>query len=186
MNTKYLLLGAMAGCLAADAAAADSAAQKKVRKDSRPNIIIIMADDMGYSDIGCFGSEIPTPNIDALAQDGLRYTQFYNTGRSCPSRASLLTGLYAQQAGIGRMSEDPGSQPDKNPKTPPAYQGYLNDRCVTIAEVLKSAGYDTYMAGKWHVGMHGEDKWPLQRGFDRFYGILAGACNYLQPKADAD
>ena len=182
MNTKYLLLGAMAGCLAADAAAADSAAQKKIRKDSRPNIIIIMADDMGYSDIGCFGSEIPTPNIDALAQDGLRYTQFYNTGRSCPSRASLLTGLYAQQAGIGRMSEDPGSQPDKNPKTPPAYQGYLNDRCVTIAEVLKSAGYDTYMAGKWHVGMHGEEKWPLQRGFDRFYGILAGACNYLQPK----
>lgn len=181
-NTKYLLLGAMAGCLAADAAAADSAAQKKVRKDSRPNIIIIMADDMGYSDIGCFGSEIPTPNIDALAQDGLRYTQFYNTGRSCPSRASLLTGLYAQQAGIGRMSEDPGSQPDKNPKTPPAYQGYLNDRCVTIAEVLKSAGYDTYMTGKWHVGMHGEEKWPLQRGFDRFYGILAGACNYLQPK----
>lgn len=182
VNTKYIALGAMAGCLALDAAAADSAAPKKQQKDGRPNIIIIMADDMGYSDLGCFGSEIPTPNIDALAQSGIKYTQFYNTGRSCPSRASLLTGLYAHQAGIGRMSEDPGSKPGKDSKNPPAYQGFLNDNCVTIAEVLKSAGYDTYMAGKWHVGMHGEEKWPLQRGFDHFYGILAGACNYLQPK----
>lgn len=184
MNTRYFAIGAMASLIAADAAAIGPPVSGNGgrKTDKRPNIIIIMADDMGYSDLGCFGSEIPTPNIDALAQDGLRYTQFYNTGRSCPSRASLLTGLYAHQAGIGRMSEDPGSRPENDPATPPAYYGFLNAHCATIAEVLKSAGYDTYMTGKWHVGMHGQEKWPLQRGFDRFYGILAGACNYLQPK----
>lgn len=184
MDKKYLLLGAAASCVAFEAVAADAQAGKRQPKqeNNRPNIIIIMADDMGYSDLGCFGSEIPTPNLDALAQSGIRYTQFYNTGRSCPSRASLLTGLYAHQAGIGRMSEDPGSKPSDKKYNPEGYQGYLNDHCVTIAEVLKSAGYDTYMTGKWHVGMHGEEKWPLQRGFDRFYGILAGACNYLRPQ----
>ena len=184
MDSKYILLGAACCLAAADAAGAASNTGRRQNKDSqeKPNIIIIMADDMGYSDIGCFGGEIPTPNIDALAQSGIRYTQFYNTGRSCPSRASLLTGLYAHQAGIGRMSEDPGSRPEKEESCPDGYKGFLNRSCVTIAEVLKSEGYDTYMAGKWHVGMHGQEKWPLQRGFDRFYGILAGACNYLRPQ----
>lgn len=149
----------------------------------RPNIILIMADDMGYSDVGCYGGEIMTPNIDALASSGVRMTQFYNTSRSCPTRASLMTGLYQHQAGIGWMSEDPFSKgiKDSHDFGIPEYRGSLNKNCVTIAEVLKSSGYHTYMAGKWHLGMHGMDKWPLQRGFERFYGILAGACSYLRP-----
>lgn len=151
-------------------------------EEVRPNIVLIMVDDMGYSDIGCYGSEIPTPNIDRLAELGIRYTQFYNTGRSCPTRASLLTGLYPHQAGIGAMSEDPGSTTEQSEAKPFGYKGYLNRNCVTIAEVLKDAGYHTYMAGKWHVGMHGMEKWPLQRGFDHFYGILAGACSYIRPE----
>ena len=98
----------------------------------RPNIVLILADDMGYSDLGCYGSEIETPNLDRLAAGGLRFTQFYNCSRCCPTRAALLTGLYPHQTGMGDMTEDPG-------KTP-AYQGYLNNRCVTIAEVLRAAG----------------------------------------------
>ncbi len=155
-----------------------------VRAAQQPNIILILVDDMGYSDIGCYGGEIPTPNIDRLARTGIRYTQFYSTARSCPTRASLMTGLYAHQAGIGGMSEDPTpgrKSQDQTPRKPAAYQGFLNRNCVTMAEVLKEAGYHTYMAGKWHLGMHGREKWPLQRGFERFYGILSGACSYLQP-----
>ena len=140
-----------------------------------------MVDDMGYSDLGCYGGEIPTPNLDNLAKQGVRFTHFCNTGRSCPSRASLLTGLYPQQAGIGMMSEDPHSAEDHGVH---GYMGFLNRNCVTMAEVLKEAGYHTYMAGKWHVGMHGQEKWPLQRGFDHFYGILSGASSYLRPHGD--
>lgn len=143
----------------------------------RPNIILIMSDDMGYSDVGCYGGEIPTPNLDALAMNGLRYTQFYNTGRCCPTRASLLTGLYAHQAGIGRMTGDDGL---------PGYRGDLSFNAVTIAEALKPAGYSTYMAGKWHVSRHlTHDKpkynWPRQRGFDRFYGTIIGAGSFFDP-----
>ena len=151
----------------------------------KPNVVFILVDDMGYSDIGCYGGEIMTPNIDALASKGVRFTQFYNTSRSCPTRASLMTGLYQHQAGIGQMSEDPYAQPNQKNRNDwgvEGYKGYLNRKCVTIAEVLKEAGYHTYMAGKWHLGMHGEEKWPLQRGFERFYGILAGACSYLRPE----
>lgn len=148
------------------------------QKNEKPNIVLIMADDMGYSDIGCYGSEIPTPNIDKLSKRGVRFTHFCNTGRSCPTRASLLTGVYPHQAGIGAMSEDPESKGNKRVH---GYMGFLNRNTVTIAEVLKNAGYDTFMAGKWHVGMHGKEKWPLQRGFDRFYGILSGATSYLHP-----
>ncbi len=143
----------------------------------RPNIVLIIVDDMGFSDLGCYGSEIPTPNIDRLAQSGVRYTQFYSTARSCPTRASLMTGLYPHQAGIGKMTEDYGSVYSTNP----SYQGFLNKNCVTIAEVLKKAGYHTYMTGKWHLGINEQDRWPLQRGFDEFYGILGGACSYLDP-----
>jgi arylsulfatase len=148
------------------------------RPDGRPNIIIILADDMGYSDTGCYGGEIETPNIDRLAHDGLRYRQFYNCARSCPTRASLLTGLYPHQAGMGWMAAADLQRP--------AYQGYLNRRCVTIAEVLRPAGYSTYMAGKWHVSSERQnngkvkDNWPLQRGFNRFYGIVGGASNYFK------
>jgi len=134
----------------------------------RPNIILIMADDMGFSDIGCYGGEIATPNIDRLAAGGLRFTQFYNTARCCPTRASLLTGLYPHQAGVGHMVGNKGIPP---------YQGYLNEQCVTIAEALGPAGYHTLMSGKWHVG---EDRphWPCDRGFDRYYGLISGGSNY--------
>ena len=139
----------------------------------RPNIVIILCDDMGYSDIGCYGGEIATPNLDRLAADGLRFTRFYNAARCCPTRASLLTGLYPHQAGMGGMvtgSKKPGRQGP--------YQGYLNDRCVTIAEVLSKAGYATYMAGKWHVGEF-RPVWPVDRGFDRYYGLISGGMNYF-------
>ena len=150
---------ALAGC------AGDSA-----DSPARPNIVIVMADDLGYSDIGCYGSEISTPNLDALAAQGLRFRQFYNAARCCPTRASLLTGLYPHQAGVGHMVGDRGV---------PAYQGFLNESCVTIAEVLKDAGYTTLMSGKWHVG---EDRphWPLDRGFDEYFGLISGGSNYFK------
>ena len=130
----------------------------------KPNIVVVLVDDMGFSDIGCYGSEIPTPNLDALASGGLRFTQFYNTGRCCPTRASLLTGLYPHQAGVGHMTDDKGL---------PGYQGRLNDSCVTIAEVLRPAGYFTAMSGKWHVGQNfGVTPWG--RGFDRSLNAAAG------------
>lgn len=143
----------------------------------KPNIIVILADDMGYSDIGCYGGEVETPNLDRLAKNGLRYRQFYNGARSCPTRASLLTGLYAHQAGMGWMAAADMQRP--------SYQGCLNKECMTIAEVLKGSGYSTYMSGKWHVSSDRQneggikDNWPNQRGFDRFYGIVGGAANYF-------
>lgn len=146
----------------------------------RPNIIVILADDMGFSDIGSYGGEIPTPNIDRLAKNGVRFKQFYNNARCCPSRASLLTGLFPHDSGVGRMSEDP-EDTEINNEGVDGYRGFLTRNSVTLAEVLKSAGYHTYMAGKWHVGMHGKEKWPLQRGFDKFYGILSGGSSYLKP-----
>lgn len=147
----------------------------------KPNIVVILVDDMGFSDLGCYGSEISTPNLDALASDGLRFTQFYNTGRCCPTRASLLTGLYPHQAGVGHMTYDGGQI---------GYQGDLNKECVTLAEVLRPAGYATFMTGKWHVTKFQDEKtpedkkfnWPLQRGFDHYFGIIAGAANFFHPK----
>jgi len=131
---------------------------------TQPNIVVILVDDMGFSDIGCYGSEIPTPNLDALAAGGLAFTQFYNTGRCCPTRASLLTGLYPHQAGVGHMDTD---------NHLPGYQGHLNDHCVTLAEVLRPAGYFTIFSGKWHVGQeHGTTPWT--RGFDRSLNAAAG------------
>ena len=158
--------------------------------DRRPNIIIILADDMGYSDLGCFGSEIATPNLDALASSGLRFSQMYNSARCCPSRAALLTGVHPHQAGVGHMVADLGR---------PEYQGYLRDNVVTIAEALKSAGYRTLMSGKWHVGgdynVTAREDWnpggpgfpvPTQRGFDRYFGILSGGGSYFFPKTLAE
>ena len=143
----------------------------------RPNIIVIMSDDMGYSDIGCYGGEIETPHLDQLAAGGLRYTRFYNTGRCCPTRASLLSGLYAHQAGIGQMTKDGGQ---------PGYRGDFSRNAVTLAEVLQTAGYKTYMAGKWHVTTQlqpdgDKSNWPRQRGFDRFYGTIIGAGSFFDP-----
>ena len=163
--------------------------------DSRPNIIVIMADDLGYSDLGCYGGEINTPNLDNLAKQGIRFSQFYNTSRCCPTRASLLTGLYNQQAGIGSMTRD---------LKLPAYRGYLTENTVTLAEVLKEAGYHTGMVGKWHVSNTIEQKtpqdqlkwlnhqsdypafsplsqYPTNRGFEKFYGTLWGVIDFYDP-----
>ena len=147
----------------------------------RPNIILIMSDDMGYSDIGCYGGEIQTPVLDGLADGGLRFTQFYNTGRCCPTRASLMTGLYPHQAGVGHMLGDKGL---------PGYTTGLNRDCLTIAEAMRLAGYRTYMTGKWHVtketrpsGDHEKFNWPLQRGFDRFFGTIHGAGSFYDPNS---
>jgi arylsulfatase A-like enzyme len=148
---------------------------------ARPNIVLIMADDMGYSDLGCYGGEIETPSLDALAADGLRFTQFYNTARCCPTRASLLTGLHPHQTGIGWMTNDP-EDPDRFDQGEFGYRGFLNRNCVTIAEVLRPAEYQTLMVGKWHVGYARPELWPTARGFDRYYGLLAGAANYYRPE----
>ncbi|MGJ8725161.1 MAG: arylsulfatase [Roseibacillus sp.] len=148
-------------------------------QEKRPNIILIMSDDMGFSDLGCYGGEIESPNLDRLAIGGLRFSQFYNTGRCCPTRASLLTGLYPHQAGIGHMMANYGL---------PQYQGFLNDECLTIAEALRPAGYRTSMSGKWHVtpdkGPDGpQHNWPLQRGFEKFYGTIHGAGSFFDPNS---
>ncbi len=176
-------------CLSLFSAALSVRAQT-VTNAARPNIIIILADDLGFSDLGCYGSEIPTPNLDRMASEGLRFTQFYNTPRCCPSRAALLTGLYPQEAGIGLMMEDRGL---------PGYQGQLNDKCVTIAEVLRAAGYHTLMVGKWHIAhiyfdgkkqlnyetnepfWDNKADWPLQRGFEDYYGTIHGVTSYYDP-----
>ncbi len=148
-----------------------------------PNMIVILADDLGYSDIGCYGSEIHTPNLDRLAAKGIRFTQFYNTARCCPTRASLLTGLYPHQAGMGYMS-DPAPYSAKN-WINDWYQGDLRADTVTLGEVLQIAGYRTYMTGKWHVTKDlegaGKNNWPRQRGFDRFFGTITGGGSYFDP-----
>src|SRR5262245_9319139 len=135
---------------------------------TRPNIVLILADDLGFSDLGCYGGEIKTPNLDRLAKNGLRFVQFYNTPRCCPSRAALLTGLYPHQAGVGNMTGD---------QKLPGYRGNLNDRCLTIAEALRLAGYRTFMVGKWHLGQPG----PLRRGFQEYFGLLGGYDSFWNP-----
>ncbi len=132
--------------------------QKASAQNKRPNILLILADDMGWSDIGCYGGEVHTPNLDRLANGGIRFTQFHNTAKCFPSRACLLTGLYAQQCGMARGP------------------GYFNKQCVTLGEVLQTAGYRTLMAGKHH----GKDN-LFDRGFDHYYGLRDGCCNYFNP-----
>lgn len=164
----------------------------QAQKDERPNIIVILADDLGYSDMGCYGGEIQTPNLNKMADEGLRFSRFYNASRSCPTRASLLTGLYQHQAGIGRMTFE---------ENLPGYRGTLTHNGVTIAEALKEAGYQTGMIGKWHVAetplkkdqrewlahqVYHEDfadkkNYPVNRGFEDFYGIIYGVVNYFDP-----
>ncbi len=164
-------------------------------KDERPNIVVILADDLGFSDLGSYGGEIHTPNIDYLANNGLRFTQFYNTSRCCPSRASLLTGLYNHEAGIGEMTTD---------RHLPGYRGHITKNAVTMAEVLKAAGYHTAMSGKWHVSNtvvqptpekqlswldHHEqhpkfspiEQYPVNRGFEKYYGNIWGVVDYFDP-----
>jgi len=145
----------------------------------RPNIVLILADDLGFSDLGCYGSNVATPNLDALAAGGLRFTQFYNAARCCPTRAALLTGLYPHQAGVGHMLGDWS-------KFGVAYSAGLNEHSATIAELLRAAGYRNYHVGKWHVGGVGGKQpdarnHPMNRGFDRAYGT-GGGGDYFQPK----
>jgi arylsulfatase len=142
------------------------------QEQNPPNIIIILADDMGYSDPGFMGSEIQTPNLDKLAANGLLMTNFYNSGRCVPSRASLMTGLYSHQVGLGDMTSNDSL---------PAYQGYLNNQGATIAQMLKTAGYMNYAVGKWHLGEEQPECWPLQRGYDRFFGHQEGWGIYFYP-----
>jgi arylsulfatase A-like enzyme len=150
-----------------------SVAQQKPRASAKaatdkPNIILVMVDDLGYSDFGAYGSEIQTPTVDKLAGEGLRLREFYNNSICAPTRASLITGQYHHKAGVGYFNVNLGL---------PAYQGWLNKESLTFGEVLKQAGYRTYLSGKWHVG-NDSLYWPKQRGFDRFYGFINGASNY--------
>jgi arylsulfatase len=142
---------------------------------TRPNVLIVVADDMGYSDLGCYGSEIATPTIDRLGRAGMRLTRFYNTTRCSPSRASMLTGLHPHQTGIGILTSD--DRPD-------GYRGSLNERCLTLAEMLREAGYATCLSGKWHLTSdvwNPSDAWPTRRGFDHFFGTLSGCGSYYRP-----
>ncbi|MEJ7556915.1 MAG: sulfatase-like hydrolase/transferase [Pedobacter sp.] len=171
------------------------ATKPKPKADKRPNIIVILADDLGYSDLGCYGGEIKTPNLDKIAKQGIQFKQFYNVSRCCPTRASLLTGLYNHDAGIGAMT---------TPQNDSGYRGYLGKNTVTIAEVLKGAGYRTAMTGKWHVSntivqpkqqdqmdwlnhktehplFSPIDQYPTSRGFEKFYGTIWGVVDFFDP-----
>ena len=140
----------------------------------KPNIILILVDDLGYSDLSCYGGEINTPNIDALASNGLKFTQLYNSARCCPTRASLMTGLYPHQTGVGFMTAD---------QKLPGYRGFLNDQCVTTASLLKQQGYKTYLSGKWHLRGKGKGECiPTNRGFDEFYGPFHDYASFFRPE----
>lgn len=173
-----------------------AAALLTVMSAPRPNVIVILADDLGFSDLGCYGGEIHTPNLDRMAGEGVRFTQFYNMARCCPTRASLLTGLYPHQTGVGEMNQDRGME---------AFRGEINNRCATIAEVLRPQGYHTGMVGKWHLvhlniaSLPGEQakrlmnfeetgpispstkNWPCNRGFDDHWGTIPGVDSYWDP-----
>lgn len=146
----------------------------KEKEEDRPNIIYIMVDDMGYSDLGCYGGEIETPNLDEIAAGGIKMRSFYNNARCCPTRASLLTGRYPHEVGMGHMVSTVGKKYEEG-----SYQGFLHQNIPTIAELLREAGYRTYMSGKWHVGERPEH-WPRKRGFDRYFGLINGASSFYE------
>ena len=158
------------------AAAGVRAAGVTAAAPAAPNIVVILADDMGYSDIGAYGGEIPTPNIDRLAAEGVRFRQFYNNTRCSPTRAALLTGVYPHQAGMGHMPDNYAARV-RGIFASPAYTDHLSRTTPTIAEVLRGAGYVSYMSGKWHLGYTRPD-WPADRGFARSFVVLEGAMNY--------
>ena len=143
--------------------------------DDRPNILLVMVDDMGYSDLGCYGGEIRTPTLDALAENGVRLARFFNCAQCCPTRAALMTGLYPHQAGVGDMNEEGANSEFWKRVGSPAYLGLKARGIVTLPEVLRAAGYQTFMAGKWHLGKAPEC-WPHARGFDRSFALIGGAC----------
>ena len=194
MYATRAAVAALTVVLFAAMAAAQARAPAATAAQRRPNIVLIVADDLGFSDLGCYGGEIKTPNLDALAARGLRFTQFYNGARCCPTRASLMTGLYPHQAGVGRMTMDTG--PDH-----PGYRGTLVADAVTLPEALKAAGYRTAMVGKWHLSLTHERPghmkrlanqeiddafsdpatYPTGRGFEKHYGVIWGVVNYFDP-----
>ncbi len=143
-----------------------------------PNIVLILADDLGYSDLGCFGSEISTPNIDSLAQHGEIFTNFYTAAACSPSRAMLLTGTDNHIAGLGDMAEHIPGVPNEIGK--PGYEGFLNNKVICVAQLLKDAGYHTYISGKWHLGLEPEQA-PTAKGFERSYALLDGYANHFIP-----
>jgi len=187
----FVVAGLLAGLIALSVT--EAIGQKK--KQEKPNIVLVLADDLGYSDLGCYGGEINTPNLDRIAKQGMQFTQFYNVSRCCPTRASLLTGLYNHDAGIGDMT---------TPQNDTGYRGYLGKNTVTIAEVLKQSGYRTAMSGKWHVSNtitqsnHNDqmkwlnhqaehplfspiDQYPVNRGFEKYYGTIWGVIDFYDP-----
>ncbi|HTN22300.1 MAG TPA: arylsulfatase [Pelobium sp.] len=193
-TTSFIVIGSLSGLFLA-CSGAKNISTNTSSKDQRPNIIVILADDLGYSDLGCYGGEISTPNLDYLAKNGVRFRNFYNISRCCPTRASLLTGQYNHDAGIGEMTTD---------RNRPGYRGYLTENTVTIAEVLKTAGYHTAMSGKWHVSNtieqptaekqlawlnHQEshplfspiEQYPTSRGFEKYFGTIWGVIDYFDP-----
>ncbi len=135
---------------------------------TKPNILLMVADDLGYSDLGCYGGEIDSPNLNQLAAGGMRLTRFYNTGRCCPSRASILTGQYPHRVGLGHMTQDIGR---------PGYRGKVSDDAITIAQLLAASNYRSFIAGKWHLGTPD----PTQHGFEEFYGTLVSAKRFFDP-----
>jgi arylsulfatase len=151
-------------------------------QQKRPNIVLILADDLGFSDLSCYGSEIPTPNIDAIAQRGVRFTEFYNQSRCCPTRAALMTGRYPHQVGIGAMIDRYATW-IRDAANRPSYQDHLSPQSPTMAELLRKAGYSTIMCGKWHLGDRPEE-WPAKRGFDRSFVLIPGAMNYWGGESD--
>ena len=166
---RAVLVSAAVAAIAALQATSSSA----TGTDKRPNIVIILADDMGFSDVGAFGSEIKTPNLDALAKDGVRFTQFYTHASCSPTRSMLLSGVDTHLNGLGNMDE--WTAPNQMGK--PGYEGYLNDRVVTLPQLLRDAGYHTYMVGKWHMGKQ-PHQIPAARGFERDFSLLDGAGSY--------
>ena len=148
----------------------------------RPNFLVIVADDLGFSDLGAFGGEIETPHLDALARQGLRFTDFHTAPACSPTRAMLLTGTDHHIAGLGTLDE----VSSRSQRGQPGYEGYLNQRVVTVTELLRDSGYRTYMSGKWHLGMTLETS-PHTRGFERSFALLPGAANHYasSPKATA-
>ena len=149
-------------------------ADTQVVTGSPPNVLMIVVDDMGFSDLGSFGGEIETPNLDKLAYDGIRFTNFHASTMCSPSRAMLMTGVDSHLTGLGNMAEELAP----NQKGQPGYEGHLNDRVVTLATLLQDAGYGTYLAGKWHLG-GGSGKGPSFRGFDRSFALVSGGASHF-------
>lgn len=170
----FLVIALMAGCRMQGSLSKPAAASVSEETAALPNILIIVADDLGYSDLGAFGGEISTPNLDALAMDGLLLTNFFVGGTCSPTRSMLLSGVDHHIAGLGTMTE----HIQENQIGQPGYEGYLNDRVISIADRLKSANYRTYMTGKWHLGMTKETS-PNARGFDKSFVLLNGGAGHF-------